>query len=171
MINRAIEKHTVTTPVQCGRRKHPRGQGRPGPVPGLRRAIRARARRSHRLVEKDLNLLIHNVPDLQFRTTSTWPSKAVSSGHHEPPSTACFQAQGRYFNGVLNSKPPRKRRVQVTLDAWNQQPAGSRTHHGRCPQPEPRATYRTAQLDVLRQLETIEVDDGRVLVKPRVATP
>jgi len=182
MLNRMVEKYTVTTPVPVRQ-----VDGTPEEIKAVQdrfksfaEAIRAR-RPAEPLVlsEKDLNLLINNTADLaQFRNhlyvaiegrklrgTMSLPLDIVRLGFSK--------LKGRYFNGVAELKASLESGVLlVTLDTLevNGEPLPEQIMAGIRSQNLARDVYKDQKsLEVLRQLETIEVDDGRVLVKPRVA--
>lgn len=182
MVNRAIQKYTVTTPVPVRQ-----VEGTAEEATAVRERFRnfAEGIRSRRAVEplvlseKDLNLLIRTVPELaqfkdhlyvsiegrKLRGTMSLPLDHFGFG----------PLKGRYFNGAAELKASLENGVLlVTLDSLevNGQPLPDHVMAGFRGQNLARDLYKDQKsLEILRQLETIEVDDGRVLVKPRALTP
>ena len=182
MLNRAIEKYTVTTPVPVRQ-----VEGTPEEIKavqdrfkGFAEAIRSKGPAEPLVLsEKDLNLLINNVAELeQFKNhlyVAIEGRKLRGTMSLPLDSLGFSKLQGRYFNGVAELKASLENGVlQVTLDTLevNGEPLPEHLMAGVRGQNLARDVYKDQKsLEVLRQLETIEVDDGRVLVKPRATGP
>lgn len=182
LVNRWIETYTVTTPVPVRQ-----VEGTPEEIKAVQDRFKrfAEAIRSGQpieplvLSEKDLNLLINNVPDLaQFKNhiyVAIEGRKLQGTMSLPLDSLGLSQLKGRYFNGVAELKASLQDGVLlVTLDRLevNGEPLPEHIMAGIRSQNLAKDVYKDERsLEVLRKLDTIEVDDGRVLVKPRTPVP
>lgn len=128
------------------------------------------------LSEKDLNLLINNAPDVaQFRNAihvAIVDKKLRGTLSLPLESLGWKSLRGRYFNGVADLKASLQDGVLfVTLDALevNGKAVPEQAMAGIRSQNLAKDLYKDARsIEVLKKLETILVEDGRVLVKPRL---
>ncbi|MBE7499647.1 MAG: hypothetical protein HS113_04945 [Verrucomicrobiales bacterium] len=177
-VSRMIAQYTAATPVAV-----PRVEGTPEEVQAVQArflrfsdAIRA-GQPTDPLVlsEKDLNLLIQHTRELEqhkdhlhvaiegrrLRGTVSLPLEQLGWS----------RLKGRYFNGVAELKASLENGVLlVTLDALevNGKPVPEQMMLGIRGQNLARDVYKDARsMELLKRLERIEVDDGRVLVRAR----
>jgi len=182
-INRMVAQYTSATSMPV-----PRVEGTPEEIQGVQDRFRAfaDALRSGQpaealsLSEKDLNLLINNVRDAaQFKDAIhvgivSNRLKGTLSLPMENLGLGWRSLRGRYFNGVAELKASLQNGVfMVNLDALevNGKPVPEQIMAGIRSQNLAKDLYKDAQsVELLRKIETIVVDDGRVLVKPAPAT-
>ncbi len=177
VINRMVESYTVATPTPV-----PQVQATPEEVKAVQDRFRnfAEALRAGSAVEplvlseRDLNLLINNARDLAQFTNHIHVAiegrKLKGTMSLPLDSFGLRRLRGRYFNGVAELKASLSNGVlMVTLDALevNGKPLPEQVMNGFRGQNLAKDVYRDEKsLQVLRRIETIEVDDGRILVKP-----
>lgn len=182
LLNRMIEKYTVSTPVPVRQ-----VEGTPEEVQavqqrfkGFAEAIRA-GQPAEPLVlsEKDLNLLINHTSDLaQFKNhlyVAIEGRRLKGTMSLPLDFLGLSRLRGRYFNGVAEIKASLENGLlMVTLDALevNGEPLPDHLMTAFRQQNLARDVYKDERsMQFLRRLERVEVDDGRILVRPRPAAP
>ena len=181
-INRIVAQYTSAAPMPV-----PKVAGTPAEIQGVQDRFKAFAdalksgqpAEALSLSEKDLNLLINNVRDAaQFKDAIyvgivSNKLKGTLSLPLENLGLRWKSLRGRYFNGIAEVKASLQDGVfMVNLDALevNGTPVPEQVMVGIRSQNLAKDLYKDAQsVEFLKKLETIVVDDGRVLVKPSVA--
>lgn len=182
LFNRAVEQFTSATPVAIEV-----VQATPTEVAAVQDrfktfadAIRAgQPAEPLSLSEKDLNLLINHAPDLsQFKDhvhVSIEGEKLKARLSLPLDSFGIARLKGRYFNGAAEVKASLENGVLfVTLDALevNGKPVPEQIMAGIRSQNLAKDVYKDARsVEVLKKLDSIQVQDGRVLIKPRGQAP
>lgn len=182
MINRMVTQYTSATPMTV-----PKVEGTAEEVRDVRDRFKAftdalktgRPGEALSLSEKEINLLISNSPDtVKLKDTVhvgivSNKLKGTLSLPLENLGLNWKSLRGRYLNGVAEVKASLQHGVLlVTLDALevNGKPVPEQVMAGLRSQNLAKDLYKDAQsLELLRKIETIVVDDGRVLVKPAPA--
>ncbi len=181
-INRAVEQYTSATPVAIEV-----VQASPAEIAAVQDrfktftdAIRAgQPAESLSLSAKDLNLLINHAPDLpQFKDhvqVTIEGAKLKAKLSLPLDSFGIAKLKGRYFNGAAEVNASLENGVLfVTLDALevNGKPVPEQIMAAIRSQNLAKDVYKDARsVEVLKKLDSIQVEDGRVLVKPREKAP
>ncbi len=181
-INRAVEQYTSTTPVAIEV-----VQASPAEIAAVQDRFKtfANALRAGEpagplsLNAKDLNLLINHAPDLpQFKDhvqVAVEGSKIEAKLSLPLDSFGVAKLKGRYFNGAAQVKASLENGVLfVTLDALevNGKPVPEQIMSAIRSQNLAKDVYKDAKsVEVLKKLDSIKVEDGRVLIEPREKAP
>lgn len=182
-LNRLVARYTSPTPMAV-----PRVEATAEEIRGVQArfkefadAIQAgRTTAPLSLSERELNLLLNHAPQAgefkdhvhvaivgnKLRGTLSLPLERLGLGWRA--------LRGRYFNGVAEIKVALDRGILlVTLDALevNGQPVPERVMAGIRAQNLAKDLYKdAASVELLKKLETILVEDGRLLIRPRAVS-
>ncbi len=182
LVNRLVARYTSPTPMAV-----PRVEATPEEIRGVQARFKefAEALQAGRpaaplsLSERELNLLLNHAPQAgefkdhvhvaivgnKLRGTLSLPLERLGLGWRA--------LRGRYFNGMAEIKAVLENGILlVTLDALevNGQPVPERVMAGIRSQNLAKDLYKdAASVELLKKLEAIAVEDGRLLIRPRAA--
>lgn len=179
-LNRMVARYTAPAPVPV-----PRVEAEPEEIRAVQERFQAfadalqagRPASALSLSERELNLLINHAPQAgEFKDhvhVAIVGNKLRGTLSLPLEKLGLRQLKNRYLNGVAEVKASLENGILlVTLDALevNGQPVPERIMAGIRSQNLVKDLYKdAASVELLKKLEALEVEDGRLLIKPRAA--
>lgn len=179
-LHRLVAQYTAPAPMPI-----PRVEAGPEEIRAVQERFRAfaealqvgRPAPALSLSERELNLLINHAPQAgEFKDhvhVAIVGNKLRGTLSLPLASLGVRQLKNRYLNGVAEVKASLENGILlVTLDALevNGQPVPERIMAGIRSQNLVKDLYKdAASVELLKKLEALEVEDGRLLIKPRAA--